>query len=232
MATASDIKNSVWGIGIQGYGYIVQGASCIKQRINIALTTSQGSDPLRPLFGTTIYKQYDKPINAAIPIIKNEIATAIKKWVSDVTVTKVTCTVNVSQLTFNVYVKDIDGDTSVIGYVYTNGVITPINNSNSSLSLAAAIPTLDPPIFGILKGYKVTIYLDGTTPFASSEVVYSKNEMQQWVNNNWGIYGTWFIQNIPSSFSNDFSSDFDVQQAQLVLNTTSYPKAAIQINIV
>jgi len=232
MATASDIKNSVWGIGIQGYGYIVQGASCIKQRINIALTTSQGSDPLRPLFGTTIYKQYDKPINAAIPIIKNEIATAIKKWVSDVTVTKVTCTVNVSQLTFNVYVKDIDGDTSVIGYVYTNGVITPINNSATEIRIASNVPPLDVAFLGRVEGWVATICVDGVNLLQSTEVSYTLNDLQQWCTINWGKYGTWEIERLAGSFNDDFSSDFDTVQYQLVLYTNNYTTATIQVKVV
>ena len=214
MATANDIKNSVWGIGIQGYGYIVQGTSCIRQRINIALTTSKGSDPLRPLFGTTIYKQYDTPINIAIPIIKNEIATAIKTWVSDVTVV------------------DIDGDTSVIGYTFTNGVITPIDVSATTLRIAGDIPLMDMPVIGRVEGYIATLCVDGVNVLATDTVSYTLNELRQWAVINWGQYGTWEIEEIPGDFSDDFGDDFYTKKFQLVLYTNRYPNAVIIVKVI
>lgn len=232
MATANDIKNSVWGIGIQGYGYIVQGTSCIRQRINIALTTSKGSDPLRPLFGTTIYKQYDTPINIAIPIIKNEIATAIKTWVSDVTIKKVTCKVTVSHLVFNVTVVDIDGDTSVIGYTFTNGVITPIDVSATTLRIAGDIPLMDMPVIGRVEGYIATLCVDGVNVLATDTVSYTLNELRQWAVINWGQYGTWEIEEIPGDFSDDFGDDFYTKKFQLVLYTNRYPNAVIIVKVI
>jgi phage baseplate assembly protein W len=233
MATVDDIKNSVWGLGKQGYGYIVQGTSCIRQRIDIAITTSQGSDPLRPLFGTTIYKQYDTPINIAIPTIKNEIATAIKKWVTDVTVKKITCKVDVSHLTFNVLMEDLDGDTSVIGYTFTNGVIAPISISATDIRIATDIPLMDMPVLGIIEGYVATLSLDGVNTLTTTEVSYSLNELRQWVVINWGKYGTWEIEEFEQGdFSEDFGSDFFVKQYQLVLYTNRYPRAVIQVKVV
>lgn len=89
MATLANIENNTWGISTIGYGVIVEGIAVIRQRIDLTLRTTKGSDPLRPEFGSNIYRYIDLPLDVAIPNIKAEILYALEMWVRDIKVTGV-----------------------------------------------------------------------------------------------------------------------------------------------
>jgi uncharacterized protein len=95
--TLADINSADWSLALDtpgepgsGLGQVVQGAADVDQCIGIILTTPQGSDPLRPTFGASLWQYIDYPINAAIPAIVREVTQAITLWEPRVTLTGVT----------------------------------------------------------------------------------------------------------------------------------------------
>lgn len=78
-----------WQMKIGSPGEVVQGVDEIIQSINIILKTPKGSVPLRPDFGSDLYKCIDKPIHSAIPILVHEIIESLTKWESRIEVKRV-----------------------------------------------------------------------------------------------------------------------------------------------
>lgn len=58
----------------------VEGLEDIAQAIRIILETPKGSDPLRPLFGSDLWKYIDRPLPAVVPILIRESWDAIRAW--------------------------------------------------------------------------------------------------------------------------------------------------------
>jgi hypothetical protein len=67
----------------------VEGIDDIRQAISIILRTPQGSDPLRPDFGSRVWMYLDYPIDRARPHIVRETVEAIRRWEPRVKVTRV-----------------------------------------------------------------------------------------------------------------------------------------------
>jgi phage baseplate assembly protein W len=86
LATLNSINSNVWGLSLAGYGVIVEGIAAIRQRIDIAIRTTKGTDPLRPEFGSLIFQYVDVPVNIAVPNIKAEIIKALQLWVPEIKV--------------------------------------------------------------------------------------------------------------------------------------------------
>lgn len=309
MATLAQIKTATWGIGLQGPGTVVTGLSCIRQRLDIAIRTTKGSDPCRPLFGSDVYKYVDAPVTAAIPNIKKAIIDAVALWVTDVRITSITHLLDVSHLTFLVTyeIKNTEITDSLL-FGTGDGIIT---GSGVGLILQAVIPE------GFAGGkYTVQMILAGDTALPErSETGYDTPlEMYNWAATNWGyladfyltaerliayikdttitsgslevavtkllrvagalpylthgmawnvtIYdgiggmtevsdytslpgtllslvteqfgymGAWRIEYSDGSFSTEFSAEFDVNGTLLVLYTSKYTDAHIQVDIV
>lgn len=72
-----------------GYGVIVEGIAAIRQRIDLAIRTTKGTDPMRPEFGSFVYKFIDVPVTVAVPNIKAEIIRSLQMWVPEVRVTTI-----------------------------------------------------------------------------------------------------------------------------------------------
>jgi phage baseplate assembly protein W len=94
--TLADITSADWSMALDtqgvpgsGIGNIVQGLADVNQCIQIILTTSKGSDPLRPTFGADVRRYIDAPINAAIPAIVREVTEAILRWEPRVTLVSI-----------------------------------------------------------------------------------------------------------------------------------------------
>ncbi|MBF2054700.1 MAG: GPW/gp25 family protein [Candidatus Sericytochromatia bacterium] len=85
-------KTAHWQPALEGDGYVTDLAD-IGQCIETILTTPKGSQPLRPDFGSDIYRYIDYPINTARPHLVRETVEAIKKWEPRVTVKRVQITV-------------------------------------------------------------------------------------------------------------------------------------------
>lgn len=78
--TLADITSAEWSLKLGSIGAIVQGLKDIDQCIAIILTTPRGSDPLRPTFGTDLWRFIDNPIDVAIPAVVREVSAAIAMW--------------------------------------------------------------------------------------------------------------------------------------------------------
>jgi phage baseplate assembly protein W len=96
---ATDITSSDWSLSLKTRGEIVQGVSSINQRMDVLLKTPKGNDALRGTFGCDVYQKIDKNI-PSLAACKAEIVDAIETWMTDITLTKVTYSINVSQVTF------------------------------------------------------------------------------------------------------------------------------------
>lgn len=83
-----------WQININDPATIVEGADDIAQCIYIIMNTVPGSDPLRPTFGSNIYKHLDRPINEVQPMLIYDATTAIEQWEKRITVNKCTIAQN------------------------------------------------------------------------------------------------------------------------------------------
>lgn len=74
----NDTRN--WQVSIDNPSEIVDGIADITQCIHIILTTVPGSDPLRPGFGSNVYKYLDKPLETMRPQIIHAAIEAINRW--------------------------------------------------------------------------------------------------------------------------------------------------------
>ena len=90
MTKLNEITYVDWQYKLNNIGGVVEGAEDINQCIAIILQTRKGSVPLRPTFGSDIYKYVDYPVNEAKPNIIRETIDAIQMWETRVNVEKVT----------------------------------------------------------------------------------------------------------------------------------------------
>lgn len=190
MSAISNILTPYWALSLQGFGYIVQGIDCIRQRIDIAVRTRQGSDPLRPLFGTLIYQKIDDPILKFIPFAKNEMLRAIGLYVPEVSVTKINHTIiGISQIEFEIVFTVTDSDVlQHLVYNVNNGVITTI--TAKSLTLQGIFPANT-------NGYRyaLSMLLNGAAPGPIPPVsgFGSIEELYEWIETNLSYLGKWVI---------------------------------------
>lgn len=84
---ASEIQSKNWQIDITQPQSVVVGSDDIQQSISIILRTRKGEDPLRPHFGSDIWRWIDKPVNTAVPNMKKEILDAIEMFEPRVKIT-------------------------------------------------------------------------------------------------------------------------------------------------
>lgn len=102
MYTAPGLKSQDWTMDLDEFGTIVQGLDDIRQCVMVILRTIRGSDPLRPEFGTNIYKLIDQPINVAAPQIVAEIIDGITTWEPRVELKSVKYKIEEGHLTFDI----------------------------------------------------------------------------------------------------------------------------------
>ena len=69
-----------WQVSISDTAEVVTDINDIVQAIYLILTTVKGSDPLRPLFGSEVWRYLDKPMNRVDPMLIYEIYDAVEKW--------------------------------------------------------------------------------------------------------------------------------------------------------
>ena len=184
--------NEPWALSLTSSREVVQGIAAIRQQIWIALGTSKGSDPLRPFFGTDIYKMVDMPPGIASPNIKKEIIDSIALWVPAVKITSIKdifftpqssgtqnfgirfeITYTIDNLSDVVFFSMSDGNISWDGLqttVLTDIIPTTTNRINIIL-VAGSIYATGAPVEGFANG----------------------TELFNWVVANWLQYGTWAI---------------------------------------
>jgi phage baseplate assembly protein W len=116
MATKiQDIRATNWQLSNQTIGQVVEGIDDIRQCMGIILTNTKGSDPMRPLFGSDIWRFIDTPINTAVANISAEIIDCIGKWERRIII---------KELTYNIAGSRIDFE--LTGQLLESGEITQI----------------------------------------------------------------------------------------------------------
>lgn len=192
MATLAQIKSPVWTYGIAGGGAIVEGLAAIRQCIDIIIRTTLGSDPMRPLFGSDVYKYVDYPVDDAVPNIKAAIIDAISTWENRVTITKVTHYIDLSTLYLEVTYTLTDSTLSdlITVSISNGGVSTGVTPKRLILQ------GLFPPNPGSYM-YVVTCLLNGEQilPVAPDNGFASVNDLFVWIKSNWLNYGQWYVNN-------------------------------------
>src|SRR5258708_10463616 len=88
--TLADITSADWSLALGAIGEVVQGIADVEQCLGIIVTTPRGSDPLRPTFGSDIWRYIDFPISLALPAIVSELTSAITIWEPRVNLVSVT----------------------------------------------------------------------------------------------------------------------------------------------
>ena len=78
-----------WQISLDNPADVVRDMEDISQCIHIILTTIKGSDPLRPAFGSDVYKYIDRPVNSVDPMLVYEVYDSIERWERRITVSRV-----------------------------------------------------------------------------------------------------------------------------------------------
>jgi len=78
-----------WQISLNNPADTVRDIDDIAQCIQIILTTVKGSDPLRPTFGSDVFKYIDRPMNTVDPMLVYEVYDSIERWEKRITVSRV-----------------------------------------------------------------------------------------------------------------------------------------------
>ena len=81
---------------------IVEGVDDITQCVYIILTTIPGSDPLRPTFGSDVYKYLDKPLEMVRAQIIHAVTEAVYRWEKRIEVTGCNVSRDASKTTITV----------------------------------------------------------------------------------------------------------------------------------
>lgn len=172
-----------------GVGAIATGLDDIRQCIDIILRTIPGSDPLRPLFGSNIYRYLDNPTDVAVPNMKLEIYEALSIWEPRITVVSITHQVTTAQIEFNITYNINDSSILDVLAWSVNGIIDSGDRA-SGVILSAEIPIKLPG--GI---YNISFVTDGNPGFPTAPAYgfASAAELLAWVNENWFNYGTWYL---------------------------------------
>ncbi len=113
--TINDITSVNWQLSLAGVGEVEQNLADIRQCIGLIIVTTKGTDPLRPEFGSDIWRQIDKPVTVATPIIVKEILTGIQLWEPRVKVTNLIYTIDGERILFELYLQLlINGDSAEV----------------------------------------------------------------------------------------------------------------------
>jgi len=126
MATKlSDITEINWQISTGASGTVAQGIDDIRQCVQIILLTTKGSDPLRPLFGSDIWRHIDKPVKVSAALISAEIIDCLGKWEARIIINKIIYEIKGEQIKFYLYLTLLQsGETAEISF-NINSVRTP-----------------------------------------------------------------------------------------------------------
>jgi len=173
-----------------GYGVIVEGVAAIRQRIDLAIRTTKGSDPLRPEFGSNVYKYVDAPDSLAIPNIKREILNSLDIWVKDIKVTGIKSFLKATgNPVFEVTFRLVDDSlTQSIVFDLQSGVVS--SNAVSELIVQAFFPS-NPNNFR----YTFNFRKNGVSvlPLQDPDGYRSIAEMFLWMQINYSYLGKWYL---------------------------------------
>lgn len=189
LATLATIDNNTWGISTIGYGVIAEGVALIRQRISLVLRTSKRSDPLRPHFGSDVYKYIDAPLNIAIPNIKAEISSALSMWMPEIKVISISHTIeSAANPSFEITYQVVDSDlVDKLTVDLNNGV--DIGGSNEII-LQAFFPP-NPNTYR----YQISFERNGedVAPAPNPGGYATISDLFNWIISNWFFFGRWYL---------------------------------------
>lgn len=178
-------------MSISGNGQVAEGIEAIRQCIDLIVRTTKGTDPLRPEFGSDVYKYQDLPVNLSIPRIKKALLDAISLWEPRVKISSIAGSlVGTSNLQFILtYTLVDDALTDSLTFLINNGGIYA-GTGKQRLILRGYFPP-NPNSFQ----YQISLLLDGGQILpASPETGFSTiQEMYTWVQTNWLNYAQWYL---------------------------------------
>ena len=102
MTNLNEITYVDWQLRLNTIGSVAEGIDDINQCIAIILTTSKGSVPHRPTFGSDIHKYVDYPVNEIVRKITRETIDAINLWETRITVNSVSVEINQERITVKI----------------------------------------------------------------------------------------------------------------------------------
>lgn len=125
--TLSDIRATNWQLSIQTIGQVVSGIEDIRQCVGIILTTTKGSCPLNPLFGSDIWKFIDTPVSTAVANISAEILDCIGKWEQRVIIKKLVYDIQGSRIDYALTITLLESGetTEILFYIDRQAQIDP-----------------------------------------------------------------------------------------------------------
>jgi len=192
MASLQNINNSIWGISTIGYGVIVEGIAAIRQRMDLAIRTTKGTDPMRPEFGSYVYKFVDFPVNVAVPNIKKELLVALQLWVPEIKVTSIRHTFEndynpIFEITYQVIDEDV---IDKLLFDLRTGNTSTVTDALNEIILQAFFPP-NPNSYR----YKIKLQKNGSDvlPMVPASGFVSIQEMFDWVQGNWFYVGRWYL---------------------------------------
>jgi len=128
MATKiQDIVSTNWQLSNQTIGQIAEGIDDIRQCIGIILTNTKGSDPLRPLFGSDIWRFIDNPVNTAVANISAEIIDCVGKWEQRIRIKELVYNIAGSRIDFELTAELLESGeiTQILFFIDRQKQITP-----------------------------------------------------------------------------------------------------------
>lgn len=139
MATKlQDISATNWQLSVRALGEVSQGIDDIRQCIGTILTTTKVSDPIRPEFGSDIWRFMDDPVTTAVADMSAEIIDCLNKWEQRIEIKKLTYDiVGATKIDFNLTAQLVESgeiteilfyidrqnqiDIPTIGHAFSNG---------------------------------------------------------------------------------------------------------------
>ncbi len=210
----SNIKSKTWCISTLGSGVIAEGLASLRQCIDIILRTSIGSDPLRPLFGSNVYKYQDAPIDRSIPNIKKSIIEALSIWEKRIKVVSINhILAEAGHVEYEiVYLVVDEGLNDAIIFNPGGG---PTGNPTSNFIVQGLFPLL----VDTTSRYHVEFKINNSIILPTEPIsgFASIAELFAWIQINWASYGTWHLL---------------ADRIQCYLNPGTYVQASLTITAV
>ena len=112
-----DIKFVNWQLSTKRLGDVSEGIEDIRQCIGLILTTTRGSSPLRPSFGSDIWRFMDTPVTTAVANISSEIINSISIWEKRIDIEKLVYNVVKTRIDFELTAKLVEsGESTKISF--------------------------------------------------------------------------------------------------------------------
>lgn len=98
----NEIQSAEWSLSIAGLGEVVENFDDVNQCIVLILNTAKGSDPLRPAFGSDMWRYMDYGIDTAAPLMVREILASLGTWENRIRVTQVGYAIGKEKVIFEI----------------------------------------------------------------------------------------------------------------------------------